>query len=122
MPTDATPVLSLEPAGRLLAASDTKTRWFSGGPVVGGGMGRPPFAALVIAAHIFMSSFTLPGIFNITSSSSANFSYFSVSFYEFFPFVDVTIGVLSNILKAHFFSILLMLHANKAKTKPMQSK
>ncbi len=44
-----------------------------GGPVVGGGLSRPPSAALVIAAHIFMSSFTLPGIFNITSSSSANF-------------------------------------------------
>jgi len=63
MPTDATPVLSLEPAGRLPAASDMKTRWFSGGPVVGGGMGRSPFAALVIAAHIFMSSFTFPVIF-----------------------------------------------------------
>ncbi len=65
-------VSSLEPAGRLPAASDTKTRWFSGGPVVGGGMGRPPFAALVIVAHISMSSFTLPGIFNATFSSSAN--------------------------------------------------
>jgi hypothetical protein len=30
--------------------------------VVGGGMGRSPSAALVIAAYIFMSSFTLPGI------------------------------------------------------------
>ncbi len=72
MPIDAIPVSSLEPAGRLpAAASDMKTRWFSGGPVVGGGMGRSP-AALVIAAYIFMSSFTLPGIFNTTSSSSSN--------------------------------------------------
>ncbi len=72
MPTDAIPVSSLEPAGRLPAALDMKTRWFSGGLVVGVGMGRSPSAALVIAAYIFMSSFTLLGIFNTTSSSSSN--------------------------------------------------
>jgi hypothetical protein len=72
MPTDATSVSSPGPAGRLPAASDPKMRWFSGGPVVGGGMGRSPSAALVIAAYFFMSSFTLPGILNATSSSSSN--------------------------------------------------
>ena len=72
VPRDATPVLSLDPGGRLPAASEVKEMCVTGGGGGGGAMGSPFAAADAIAAQIFMSSLTFCGMGKIRFSSPAN--------------------------------------------------